>query len=339
MLELRNDTPFFAKLVPGLDQRGVLHVAVVIKGTFEVRSMTPVLVVAKEQMPLKDKDIFLGETGKTSLRYESDAVWTKPAVDLILNGHAYAPGGKKARVLDTSLEVGSYQYRVRVFGTRYWQKEATGWTPGAPELFDRMALIYENAFGGRVDAPDDSHSASYEANPVGKGYIGEKYHLMEEGVELPNLEFPEHLIQHWKGRPPPAGFGAIARNWQPRLGYAGSYDRRWEEERMPLLPEDFDERFYNSAHPRLILPKGKIEGQRVIATNLSESGRLIFDIPEYRFKIRASVKGKSSELQPLLDTVVIEPDLQRVTLTWRAAIPCGQQFLHLERVAVNWRAA
>ena len=49
-----------------------------------------------------------------------------------------------------------------------------------------------------------------------------------------------------------AAFGPVGRHWEPRVRYAGTYDDRWTEDRMPLLPKDFDDRFHNAAPPGLV---------------------------------------------------------------------------------------
>src|SRR5207302_3596070 len=53
------------------------------------------------------------------------------------------------------------------------------------------------------------------------------------GQRVPNVEYPKSLIS-WK-QPRPAGFGPIARDWVPRVEFAGTYDEKWEQERLPLL--------------------------------------------------------------------------------------------------------
>jgi len=42
-------------------------------------------------------------------------------------------------------------------------------------------------------------------------------------------------------------FGPIGRHCKPRVQLAGTYDDSWTEDRMPLLPDDFQERFHNAA--------------------------------------------------------------------------------------------
>src|SRR5690554_2994739 len=114
MLEIINNTPFRTKLAPGLDKQGMLFAGVIIKGTFNIRSITPVLVLANEQLEPLGEDIFFGDAGKSSMQYEADTAWMKSAVDVVLNGHAYAPVGKLAAALDTELQIGNFQHRVKV---------------------------------------------------------------------------------------------------------------------------------------------------------------------------------------------------------------------------------
>jgi hypothetical protein len=44
----------------------------------------------------------------------------------------------------------------------------------------------------------------------------------------------------------------MARWYEPRLRHAGTHNEAWRNHRYPLPPEDFDPRFYQSAHPDLI---------------------------------------------------------------------------------------
>ena len=156
-----------------------------------------------------------------------------------------------------------------------------------------------------------------------------------EGLLLPNLEDPRMPIRDWKDKPAPAGFGFISRNWVPRVQYAGTYDEKWQQERFPLLPYDFDLMFFNGASPDLIVTPHLRGGESVSVVNASYDGLLGFKLPERRFDISLWIKGKESVAVPLLDTVIIEPDEKRVLLTWRASAPCFKSFLLIDRVRVK----
>lgn len=338
MLEIRNKTPFNASLIPSLDKHGQNYAVIIIKGTFDIHSRAAALVIIDEQQPLQQNDVFYGEPGISSIQYEADVAPIKQAVDIVLNGHAYATAGHQVSAIEASLQIGQHKKTVRVIGDRTWQKDNLLWRQTSPEKFARMPLVYENAFGGVAQIANDQTAMEFCAyNPVGKGFVGTKGQGMKEGLALPNIEDPAHLIQYWDDCPIPVGFGFIGRNWQPRLAYAGIYDKQWQQERMPLLPMSFDDRYNNGAHAHLVLPGAIAGGEEVIATNLSESGHLKFTLPRYRFMARAMIKGKTVAYAPIMDTVVIEPDAMRVLITWRVAIPCANQFLYIDNVTLDWK--
>ncbi len=339
MLEIRNKTPFSAMLVPSLDKHGHNYAVMIVKGTFKIHAQGASLVMADEQQAPLQNDVFYGEAGKSSVKYESDISPVKRAVDLVLNGHAYAPGGRAISALDASLQIGRYKKSIRVFGDRTWQKHHLRWEQTPPVKFERMRLVYENSFGGV--APRESEESPVEFcryNPLGKGFAGTDGKGLKLGLALPNLEDPTQLIQYWDDCPAPVGVGFICRNWAPRLMYAGAYDEQWKKDRMPLLPQDFDDRYYNGAQTQLMLSSEFELGETVELIHFSEQGSLKFRLPRYRVVVTALIKGKPVTHVLAMDTIVIEPDDMRVFITWRHAIPCKNQFLYIDNVTVDWES-
>ncbi len=95
----------------------------------------------------------------------------------------------------------------------------------SPVPFYKMPLAYENTFCGTDDSKiRNSVPASFPENPLGTGFVVKK------------------RISKGKGKP--ACFGPIPGNWAPRVYYSGTYDETWLNEKSPLLPGDFDERFF-----------------------------------------------------------------------------------------------
>lgn len=329
MLELQNDTPFSVALFPGLDEEGAEHVTVVVKGTFRLGGGAAI-GPADEQEPIHHAEVFHGEPGASSVRYESDACPAKRGTDVVLNGHAHAP--KPVGSLDVSLAVGPLQKTVRVFGDRVWVAVPGGFTASDPVPFTRMPLLYERAFGG-VDGSDPDHTAD-RRNPVGTGFMTGRGQAVE-GLRLPNLEDPRRPVRAPSDRPPPAGFGFLARHWLPRVTFAGTYDARWKDERCPLLPADFDDRFFNGASPELTSPRPLAGGEEVRVLNASAGGLLSFRLPSVLLEVALSIKGAAAHHAPSLDTVVIEPDAGRVLVTWRVTVPTRRSFLYLDHVHVH----
>jgi hypothetical protein len=130
---------------------------------------------------------------------------------------------------------------------------------------------------------------------------------------------------------PPAGFGPIGRTWQPRLALAGTYDERWQNERAPELPEDFDYRFFNAAPPDQQL-EGFLHGDESLwVENLHpELSRLTVRLPGVRIRAffeaapdlgddRGVVSGLR-ELRLRLDTAWLDMEALRLVLVWRVGL-------------------
>ena len=82
--------------------------------------------MADEQDPPVLAPKYRGDPAATSLLYDSDFYLTKPTTDVLLHGHAYAPGGKPATQVDVTMRVGEVRKTLRVTGDRPYQKSAFG---------------------------------------------------------------------------------------------------------------------------------------------------------------------------------------------------------------------
>ncbi len=332
MLELVNRTPHAVALIPFSDVEGHNRAGVVIKGTWAVApGAEPAL--ADEQQPVLRCDLRNGDAPQASLRYAADLGWPKPATDVALVGHAYAPRARSTEV-DVGLTVGRVRKVVRVVGDRAWYRSIASWQITKPRPFEKIPLAYEQAYGGR-DATDPRREQWEPRNPVGKGFVAAAVRERLEGLLLPNLEDPGRPISSWKDRPVPAGFGFIDSSWAPRAQLAGTYDANWEAERAPLLPEDFDERFMNAAHPDLVARGHLAGGEPVLVTNADPTGRLDFRLPRRKFTVTAVVEGRTVSADPSLDTVWIDADARLLVIVWRTAFPAPRCLAAIRAVFVK----
>jgi hypothetical protein len=338
MLEIKNHTPLNVSLIPALDHRGNDIAVIIIKAKFSINAKKKILEFVEESAEILEQDEYYGEPGQSSIKYCSDLSLFKKSTDIVINGHAYSPVSRPANVLDASLEFDQLKYQCRVFGDRFWYKSGNNWKITNPQPFEKIPLKYEYSFGGSFYDQDDKNLlASYPENPVGKGFMNPAEDQPAEGQKLPNFENPESLIINWQDTPKPAGFGCISPNWQPRVRLAGTYDSSWQDNRMPFLPDDFDQQFYNCAQPGLIAKKYLAGGEIFTLHNLSESGELIFQLPKWDMPVKISIKGRLANFEPKLDTLVIEPDENNVSLTWRVSAPCTRNFLYIDYVKVGQR--
>lgn len=335
MLEIENRTPFEIAVVPSQDKEGYDHAVVVVKGTFNIKKEAVHLPVADVQDPIIWSDEHYGEPGLSSVKYESDIFPSKKGTDVVLLGHAY-PTSRSEKSVDVGVQVGPLSKKVRVFGNRTWQRTLGFWRKSEPEPFERIPLIYERAFGGSdTSDPDPAKHGIEKRNPVGTGFnmAGRKERL--EGLSLPNIEDPTNLISGWKDKPSPVGFGYIGRNWVPRVSYAGTYDELWQAKRCPLLPEDFNDAYYNGAPSGLISSPYLKGGEAVRVTNASQEGDVSFTLPSRSIEAKIWMKGKEFSHKLTLDTVVIEPNDKKTILVWRATVPCFNQFLYIQKVKIK----
>ena len=318
-MEVIHDTLFVGSLDAVLDKDGSEARVALLKATYEI-SKTGSLEIAEEQQPICLVDEYLGVPGHTSVIYEGDGAYFKPVTDIVVIGNAYAPKGKNVKSFNASLSVGKISKTVAVIGDRHWHYSSIfGVTMSNPKSFSEMLLCWERAFGGTDTFHKNSMKHTWEKrNPVGTGFRVTKSAESLDGLALPNFEDPKSRIKSWKNKPIPQGFGFIGRSWMPRVGYAGTYDEAWQKHRMPILPLDFDYRFFNSAPPGLVYP-GYVQGGEVVkAVNLSKRGIEQFDLPSLKVKFSRRDRGKFFEVDGILDTVVFKFDENKVVLVWRS---------------------
>lgn len=329
MWTITNNTPFAAERCWVRDRNGAEVWLVAVKGTFLIASDGSTQL-ADQQEKVCLAPAHRGAPDTSSLLYDSDLNHTKLNTDVVLNGHAYAPSGRRALHVDVRLRVADVDKTLRVFGDRIWKRTLLGLSPSDPQPFEKLPITYERAFGGRDPGPNDlPHGAWDERNPVGVGFALRREHLV--GQPVPNVEHLDALIDSWNQRPEPAGFGPIAGHWKSRVRFGGTYDEAWSRERQPLLPNDFDERFYQCA-PADQQARGFLSGgERVELFNLTPDGVLSFQLPRLTLGFKTDFEDGSSELhRSKLHTVIVEPDVPRVMLVWHSQLPCHHKVLKLK---------
>lgn len=322
MLQLANDTPFVAALAPLADEDGVDALFVCVKATFTFR---PRLAIATSQLAIARTDLHLGEPGKSSLQEAGEHHLGKAGTDVVMHGCAHTEGGRAVATSAVSVSVAERGMHVAVHGDRQWR---TFDRVGPAQPFVEMPLIYERALGGLHDTSDPTARELAAFNPVGVGLD------RRTGAVVPNLEDPRTPIEGGGGRPRAACFGPIAPGWQPRARHAGTYDAAWVRRRSPLLPHDFDRRFFNVAAPELTFDRFLVGGEPVNIVGASRGGPIHFLLPLCELAIEGCVAGGWRSAPAQLETVMLWPDDDTVSLTWRAKLPADRSLLQIEQVSV-----
>jgi hypothetical protein len=329
MLQFKNITPFQGTIMLLPDPDGIDSLFTVVKGSF---TLTEKPVPADEQLPVAVEQEYFGEPDQSSIKKPCDVSLMKPGTDVLLTGKAYAPGGRATTWMDVSMAVGPLRKTVRVFGDRVWKTgtKELSYSISEPQPFETMPLMWERAFGGIEKTVKPARAET--RNPVGTGFRTSEVQESIAGVRLPNLEDPASPISSWNQRPQPACFAPICAHWEPRRSYAGTYDEEWQKHRAPYLPKDFDPRFLQLAPPDLIAAGYLKGGEPVELRGVTRGGIMRFRLPQASLKVIYRLNGSPEERPFKLDTVLIEPEQSRLSLTWRSVFPCDKNALRVSQV-------
>ncbi len=329
-----------ASFAVALDITGREHLVVATKATWSIpepggrpRPMPP--------QPLLDADTFYGSPGESALRCGDDFARYKAKCDVILDAYAHSPDGQAVEQLAVGIQVGELRKELRVVGQRHWTAGVLGAKPSAPIAFTDMPLHYGYAFGGtrQFQRKGQPVAEAHPYNPIGQGWGGKntKHDAVSQKQSLPNLEHPHEPIRSPDDDIEPCAFGAVSRAWMPRRKYMGNFDEKWRQEVAPFLPEDFDERFNQTApeDQQIAYPRG---GEVVQLINLMPTHPAVaFRLPSLdRVKLHVLREDYSTEvMEAHADTLFIETEAKRFSVTWRASTPIRRRFQEVSVVAIG----
>lgn len=282
---------------------------VAVKATFDLIH-GGLAALATEQEPLTE-GLYHDDDPAETVRYASDYAFVKPQAELLLMGHAHAPGGRPVERLEAEVSVGELTKRFVVFGDRFWRLIDGDIAATPPQPFDAIPLRWEHAFGG----------PAVEANPVGAGLTA----LDGGEIPLPNIEDPGDLIVEPRSYPRPAGAFPIPSTWPERAALLGTCDEQWRKRRFPFPAEDFDPAYFNAAPRDLRLARAFPEDVPIALRNLAAgTPELVTRLPGLR--PRAFVEWEPergwglNEVALLLDTITLDTDTARAICLWRGLV-------------------
>ena len=189
---------------------------------------------------------------------------------------------------------------------------------------------------------------SYPRNLAGRGFLLEATPAAVEQLRLPNLEDPVDLLtperlvcgrlERWPELPLPQAMDWVSLGWFPRLAYCGFIPDHDEPSRPiaevargyapagilgpKLITNKIDFRAASGASLGLQLPF-LAGGEEFELTNLHPAApRLSFRLPRQRPRIWTDGRnGKLNETEPVIHTVLIEPDEGHLSVVWRGSAP------------------
>ncbi|MET3140087.1 hypothetical protein AAKU61_004471 [Undibacterium sp. GrIS 1.2] len=329
---LTNHTPLPAIARPYRDHKGHSHILVVVKGGW--RLSTGRMAAAEQQVGLHEQsvkvllgDLLLDEAQRKALatRRDEEIVWLdhdlsppKPAFDVLVAGYITAPPNYTKDYIDASIRIGQHSSGMRAFAPRYWR---IGWFSQHAKTIvpavRRVPITYAVA----------DWSEGFPLNPPGasQGLVA---------AWLPWIETKHASSRRLKYSKKPAGMGFWPENVWHRQPHAGTYDEVWQRERSPDLPKDFNTRFYNVAHPDLQLPAAPVAGTAIQLKHLSTQANIECCFPSLQLSVQATTAaGNTLPVTRLqADTLIIEPEYDRLSVVWRILLPAGAQQTALRSV-------
>jgi len=340
-MNLYNATPFAAAYSMGIQKSGRSCLVIVAKATYKLPTAQQEPELAEEQIAPFETDSYTGEPGDSAPLYENDFATFKPRCDVILHGSAYSREPVTER--QVGLKVGNLEKLFKVIGPRHFEKANGNYALQAsqPEPFTRQKISYDTAYGGyektgHVGNNGEENYETFMANPVGIGYCPNSDPDDLIGKPLPQTEEINTPITSRKNNNyVPQSFGPVARNWYPRYTLGGTYDDKWIENIRPFLPDDFDEAYYQCAPPDQQVPH--LRGGELIALfGLTPEEKTSFYLPKNSVPMQAILSnGDRHNLNPVIDTLTIEPDEKCFYLVWRARIALKRNVHEVDSLIVG----
>lgn len=337
----------FDKMGPGRR----FHDVVVVRGAFDLCEghVTP---SSEQSRPILADQWWNNDNAPhSSLKEAGDILLCKPGTDVFVTGVARVPAGQMQQrwfagvVLMRQREV-LLRHMLELTGPRYWQHSFfRGWHLSNPEASDAVPLRYELAYGGvrlKSGQPADAKPEweTYKANPSGTGFFNERMMDRDARYPGPQIEDSSQPIRSINKNYPLTGFGPVARFWQARSQYAGTYDAKWREQFQrshtqglaPDFPPDFDMRFYQCAPTQLVC-RTHLRGDECIGLGgmLADPRPFSTLLPALRINahILAATQTTASSQAFVLDTVHVDLDTRRLNLSWRLTLNPDDGIRHI----------
>jgi len=237
---------------------------------------------------------------------DTDNVYTKGGVDIMIFGSAKAPKGKILTESEVKISLNEKElHKIKIFGDRVWKSFLGSMSISNPKPFTEIPLNLNNAFGGT--AKWDGLEVPYPANPYGKGY----YQTKEEAVgnPLPNIEHPDDLIRKWNSWQEPAGVCSL-----PIMPLKAKHNLILNKDKTKI--EKLDNKFFNSAFPNLIINEIKPEDS-ISIKGVTGGKDFEFKIPNTELEININLGDKTTNRKMIIDQIGVLLNEHQIFISYR----------------------
>jgi len=313
-MELINGTPLPAAMIrngEGDDRITTLFLCAI---TYRIAHEKLEIVPAQRPLQLDSRS-----------KVPNDAMFSKEVVGVCATGFVYPRKGDRAREAVASLRVGSSEASVTALGTRVWQRSALGGlVPSAPLAFERVAMSWENAYGGLTTEPaavteidgDEAfvpeHEAGYPLNFDGKGFYTNEARAVDQ--PLPQLEDPEVLVRRWDDRPEPVCFAPYPLWGGMRAQYM------MKEKQLDMTGV---RKLGSRAAPRTTFDSLEPGTEIALAGMRPGGASLAFRVPPSPVVVEVSVGTRAETIVSRLDAIDIDAEAGEVRIVYRAKVTYG----------------
>lgn len=228
--------------------------------------------------------------------------------EVLVVGHAHAPGGGALGSLIARLAVGDIDKAIQVRGDSWFAPDGS---LGEPAPFTRMPLRWERAAGG-------PHTANPAGVPTGSGAPSDRWGR----ARAPNLLPLASSTAMRHGHLWPAGFGPLRPEWPDRAQrlrrHAAGWDHaRWAEQ---ALPEGIDPGYFNVA-PLDQVTNDLTGAEPIVLEHLHPRyPRLATRLRAPAPRAIAMTNGAERRVPLRCDTLVIDADHGVAALVWRGQL-------------------
>lgn len=270
--------------------------------------------------PLAESEIFddpqyLGEPGLSAMKVDHEFVYLKNNTDVLLYGKARSYAKKPVTQHECRLLIdGHIDKALSIIGERNWIEHGGSVTVSRPVAFIEAEIDYSCAIGGD------------ERNRIGGGVAKSNQELLEQKV--PSVFYSQENWQSSTNKIRVAGFGPLPPFFKSRSVLAGTFDDHWVMSRKPMLPEDFDLRFYQSAPLDQQCKGHLVGGERIVISGFCHNETLSFRIPATQYSATANFDGEIQRRAMDIYTVFIDAEAKTLSLSFNASFPCqGREHL------------